>query len=252
MSGGFDASKGGFTYDIPAGGAASIGGVVGGGTQGSVLYVGAGGALAQDNANFFYDDTDHQLVMGAGSVGKPSLIFGDDTSGFYRPAANEVALSLGGVVSASWGSALPVTDVIAGIGRLRIDARTGATELCLGHSGSAVSGNQALRQTNAFVTTLNSATGQNVSFATANSTRWLVDGSTLSFRPGTDLLQDLGATASRLKNLFLGAFMEISEMVAPGTPGAAKARLYVKDNAGKQNLCIKWDDGVESLIFAQP
>lgn len=36
---------------------ASIGGGITGGTTGSVLFVGPGGTLAQDNANFFWDDT---------------------------------------------------------------------------------------------------------------------------------------------------------------------------------------------------
>ncbi|HEX3100041.1 MAG TPA: hypothetical protein VHQ41_03680, partial [Patescibacteria group bacterium] len=44
--------------------AASIGDVVTGATQGSVLFAGAGGALTQDNANFFFDDVTHNLSLG--------------------------------------------------------------------------------------------------------------------------------------------------------------------------------------------
>jgi hypothetical protein len=121
MGGGFtqDVSLGGFQYATPAGGAASIGGVVGGGTQGSVLYVGAGGALAQDNANFFYDDTDHQLVLGAGTAPKPSLILGDDASGLYRVGADAIGIATAGVgrwqVSAT-GQLLAITDASFDIG----------------------------------------------------------------------------------------------------------------------------------------
>lgn len=45
----------------------AIGSVLSGGTQGSVLFVGAGGLLAQDNANFFWDDTNDALTIGSGS-----------------------------------------------------------------------------------------------------------------------------------------------------------------------------------------
>src|SRR3990167_3784239 len=49
--------------DIGDGGI-SIGGTITGGTEGSVLFVGAGGVLAQDNANFFWDDTTNRLGLG--------------------------------------------------------------------------------------------------------------------------------------------------------------------------------------------
>lgn len=43
---------------------ASIGSTLTGGTTGSVLFVGAGPVLAQDNANFFWDDTNNWLGLG--------------------------------------------------------------------------------------------------------------------------------------------------------------------------------------------
>lgn len=45
-------------------GGASIGGTVTGGTTGSVLFIGAAAALAQDNANFFWNDTNNRLGIG--------------------------------------------------------------------------------------------------------------------------------------------------------------------------------------------
>lgn len=42
----------------------SIGGTIPGGTAGSVLFLDIGGTLAQDNANFFYDPTNHFLGLG--------------------------------------------------------------------------------------------------------------------------------------------------------------------------------------------
>jgi hypothetical protein len=38
-------------------------------TQGSVLFAGAGGAITQDNANLFYDNTNDNLRLGASAVG---------------------------------------------------------------------------------------------------------------------------------------------------------------------------------------
>jgi hypothetical protein len=46
------------------GGGMTIGGAVVGGTPGSVLFIGTGPVLAQDNANFFWDDTNFFLKLG--------------------------------------------------------------------------------------------------------------------------------------------------------------------------------------------
>lgn len=46
---------------------AAIGGLVSGGTAGSVLFVGTGSVLAQDNASFFWDDTNNRLGIGTAS-----------------------------------------------------------------------------------------------------------------------------------------------------------------------------------------
>jgi len=46
------------------GGGMEIGGLVVDGTPGSVLFIGAGGTLAEDNPNFFYNDTSNALAIG--------------------------------------------------------------------------------------------------------------------------------------------------------------------------------------------
>jgi hypothetical protein len=46
------------------GGGVSIGDTITGATQGSVLFAGAAGVLAQDNTNFFWDDTNDRLGIG--------------------------------------------------------------------------------------------------------------------------------------------------------------------------------------------
>lgn len=49
------------------GGSVSIGGTVTGGTNGSVLFINPAGVLAQDNTNFYWDNTNKQLQIGASS-----------------------------------------------------------------------------------------------------------------------------------------------------------------------------------------
>jgi len=46
------------------------------------------------------------LALGAGTVGAPSLTFaGDITSGFYRPTANQIGISISGVQRGLFNSA---------------------------------------------------------------------------------------------------------------------------------------------------
>lgn len=64
MSGDLLSAQGGI-----GGGSMAIGASVGGGTVGSLLFVGAGGLLAQDNANLFYDDTNNIFGVGTAAPG---------------------------------------------------------------------------------------------------------------------------------------------------------------------------------------
>ncbi len=48
-------------------------------TLGSVPYIGAGKALAEDNANFFWDGTNHRLGIGTNAPTTPLTVFGDVT-----------------------------------------------------------------------------------------------------------------------------------------------------------------------------
>jgi len=50
-----------------SGGGVSIGDTITGATQGSVLFAGASGVLAQDNANLFFDDSNNRLGVGTNS-----------------------------------------------------------------------------------------------------------------------------------------------------------------------------------------
>jgi len=88
-------SSGAATYDnttgvlnIPqysgGGGGMAIGGSITSATAGSVLFAGASGVLAQDNANFFWDDTNNRLGLGTASPTARLQVTGSTTasSGF--------------------------------------------------------------------------------------------------------------------------------------------------------------------------
>lgn len=95
----------------------SIGGVITGGTQGSVLFIGAGSVLAQDNTNFFYDDTNDQLQLNATGA-NAGLLIGGDTQ-LYRSAANVLqspdSLTIDGTVTVGT-NIVPDANDGAGIG----------------------------------------------------------------------------------------------------------------------------------------
>lgn len=95
-----------------------IGSTIPGGTAGSVLFLGLGGTLAQDNTNFFYDDTNNYLGIGTstpnatldvqgtaiitGSAGTPTFVLGRDGSGNISNIVLGSNLTLtGGVLSAN-------------------------------------------------------------------------------------------------------------------------------------------------------
>jgi hypothetical protein len=56
--------SGGLVHQLEGGGGLTIGGAISGATLGSVLFAGTSGVLAQDNANFFWDDTNNRLGIG--------------------------------------------------------------------------------------------------------------------------------------------------------------------------------------------
>ena len=61
----WDATNNRHKYAVSAGGGSmAIGGSITSATQGSVLFAGASGVLAQDNANFYWDDAANELGIG--------------------------------------------------------------------------------------------------------------------------------------------------------------------------------------------
>lgn len=235
-----------------AAGTVAIGGTVTSGTAGSVLFLTTGGALSQDNANFFYDDTDHQLVMGAGTVGKPSIIFGDDTTGLFRAGANQIGIALSGVLAMGVGVAAGAADQTFGAGRFLADSRN-AGDMHISHLAQTGSTAYALRVTSAGVTRLNSASGQNVLLTVAGTSRWILNGTNFDLSPAADNTTDLGLTATRVRRLYMAEYWEGSEQTAPAAPGADKGRVFFQDNgAGKTQMMVIFSSGAAQQLAIQP
>tara|TARA_R110000868_G_scaffold158316_2_gene386305 strand:+ start:2230 stop:5232 length:3003 start_codon:yes stop_codon:yes gene_type:complete len=125
----------------------SIGDKVNNSTTGSVLFSGSGGALSQDNTNFYWDDTNNRLGLGNNT---PSFTL--DVSGTGRVTGNLTASSL----IKSGGTA---SQILAANGSV-ITAGTNITI-----SGGTISAND----TDTGITSLNGLTALTQTFATGSS-----------------------------------------------------------------------------------
>jgi len=232
----------------------AIGSTITGGTASRLLFAGAGAVLDDDSA-LTWDDTDKQLSPGAGTVGKPSLIFTDDTTGFFRPAADQLAAALAGVLALRLGGAggagFPDSDQSFHWGRAVIDSRA-TDNVNLSHRDK-LGVNDYLFQVNSNgAARMNAPSGQAIGLYNNGTARWLLDGTAFDFSP-TDNLYDLGQTARRVRRSFLAEYMEMSEVAAPAAPGADKARLFVRDNgSSKSQLCVIFPTGAIQVIATEP
>ena len=88
---------------------------------------------------------------------------------------------------------------------------------------------------------------------TQNNDNWQVNVSG-HFGGTTDNAFDIGATAAnRPRNLFLGSYMQLSEMTAPAAPAANNVVIYAEDNgAGKTRLMARFATGAAQQIAIEP
>lgn len=80
----WDAATGNHKYVSNSGGGGGtmeIGGDITSATQGSILFAGASGVLAQDNANFFFDDTNNRLGIGTNAPSRTLHVVGNTSGG---------------------------------------------------------------------------------------------------------------------------------------------------------------------------
>lgn len=66
----------GFSWQAAPAGSVDIGSSIPSGTPGSVLFIGSGSVLAEDNANFFWNDSDNRLGIGTATPGYPLDVSG--------------------------------------------------------------------------------------------------------------------------------------------------------------------------------
>lgn len=79
-------------------------------------------------------------------------------------------------------------------------------------------------------TTLLNAKGASggLCFSTGGTTRWAVDASTLELYPAADITYDFGKTAKRVRNAFIGGYVELTVAGSPpDAPAAGYGRLYL-------------------------
>ena len=79
-----------------------IGDTIPGGTAGSVLFLGLGATLAQDNANFFYDDTNNFLGLGTDTPAATLDIEGTFIYNDGTPTANYLMTCVDNLGNATW------------------------------------------------------------------------------------------------------------------------------------------------------
>jgi hypothetical protein len=84
----------------------SIGDTITGATQGSILFAGAASVLAQDNANFFWDGTNHRLGLGTASPGVQFQAELTDTATTTQTTQVLLRHNSSGTPAAGFGSAL--------------------------------------------------------------------------------------------------------------------------------------------------
>lgn len=96
-------SENGGAFTDLGGGGMAIGGTVTSGTTGSILFVGAGPVLAQDNANFFWDNTSKRIGVGINtplsfaSVNADGIdVYANNGSDSYSPIIRATNVGVGG------------------------------------------------------------------------------------------------------------------------------------------------------------
>jgi len=151
------------------------------------------------------------LALGAGTVVAPAITFaGDVTSGFYRPAANQIGVS------------------ISGVQRARFDS----TGLIV--TGSA---NPSVSLITPLVVTaqvLSSAAAAPLSFG-LDVAKWQIEATTAHFFPsGGDNVQDIGKATSRIAHVF-------TPIIDSGTTGS----VSLKTNNGTIQVLIDHNGSVD-------
>lgn len=99
------------------------------------------------------------------------------------------------------------------------------------------------------------AGGSDVRLVAGGGQVWWRDPGTgaYSWYPHDDNTRHLGSASNRWQNLYIGEFIEGTEMTAPSAPAANKFRIYATDNgAGKTVLYVLFASGAAQQIAIEP
>lgn len=230
-------------------GGGTIGGLVTDGTAGSVLFVGAAGVLAQDNARFFYDDTNNQLQLSAGAVGNTPLkitLFAAQTADAFQVFASDGTTELASVTPtggfASYGAVLLVNN----------------------NNGSASIGNVGIAYNDIFcaIGTRRYVGANAVDGVTAGQLGVVSTAKIGFFASSTDpVTGTMDSAFARIAAGIIkvsngstgGGALEFLEQTAPSAATANSVRIYAQDNgAGKTQLMALFATGAAQQIAIEP
>ncbi len=221
-----DGAISGNVVDISAGGGVAIGDTITDATEGSVLFAGAAGVLAQNNTAFKWVNADKQLVITGNTEPQIKLLSGEFSRG----------ISIGGDWAGS-GSSVYAIDVLAAGTNFYIANDFGTVTIRTNYGSS----NWVMDTTGMVTQTALGAAVTPLRLKLAGSQT--ADAFQVYASDGTTKLWNIGATG----------FMETIEITAPSAPSANGVRLYAQDNgAGKTQLMALFATGVAQQIAIEP
>ena len=97
------------SWGAASAGTMAIGGSISSATQGSMLFAGASGVLAQDNSKLFFDDTNDRLLIGAATSYVPSSVYQPQ---FEVNKSASAVNSQGGIQINHWGTTAAEASVL--------------------------------------------------------------------------------------------------------------------------------------------
>lgn len=224
-------------------GGVTIGDTVTNGTAGSVLFLGAAGIIAQDNAYFFWDTTNKQLQLNALSATKTPLqisMFAAQSAHALQVLASDAkvkfAIDSDGGIKLGGGTGDASTNSYFGIARLSSGgmsflARVLDANPCMFVSPTTT---EAFRIASGYQVGWSSSTPG----AAANDTG----------------LARVAAMTVKITNGSTGpGCLQLQETTAPSAPAADNVIIYAVDNgSGKTQLMALFSSGAAQQLAIQP
>jgi hypothetical protein len=89
-------------------------------------------------------------------------------------------------------------------------------------------------------------------FSTGGSTKWRITTSA-HFLPTADNSRDIGELSAKVRSIYMGNFIQMTEQTAPAAPAANSVRIYAEDDgAGKTRLMALFATGAAQQIAIEP